>query len=211
VSVLINQLKSLLFSFVIIFAFSCIVLGTVLYFHFSKGIALDYLTNDPAAIAKLPVYIGVLSQFGIFFWASAIAICLFSSLLINNKKHKAFIIASALISMLLGFDDVFMFHESVFPSLGIHQKIVFLCYAILLMVYGLKFVKVLLRTDYLLFVFSVFWFGVSLLVDNFIHSSSPYITKLLEDGAKFIGITSWVFYFARTCKQMLERETLKST
>ena len=183
----------------------------MVYVHFSKHIPLDYLTNDPVVVADLPVYIGVLSQFGIFLWAATAAICLFCSLLIKNKVHKAFMIVSSLISALLGFDDVFMLHESVFPSLGIHQKVVFLSYALIVLIYGLKFMKILLRTDYLLLGFAIFWFGISLLVDNFLYESSPYITKLLEDGAKFIGITSWLFYYTRTCRQMLENPDLEAS
>nr|WP_321237384.1 hypothetical protein [uncultured Psychroserpens sp.] len=210
-SVLTNQLKSLLLSFVLIVAISGIVLGTVIYFHYSKNITFKFLTNDPAVVAELPAYVGVLSQLGIFLWASTAAICLFCTRLIKNKAHRTFIFSSALITILLGFDDAFMFHEIVFPSLGVQQKIVFLSYIIIMLLYGLKFIKVLFKSDYLLLLFSVFWFGVSLIVDNFFANSSPYIAQLLEDGAKFIGIVSWLFYFARTCRQILIREGLKST
>ncbi|WP_298894187.1 hypothetical protein [uncultured Psychroserpens sp.] len=210
-TILTNQLKSLLSSFISVFVFSLSVISIVLYVHYSKNIALETLTDDPAVIAQLPAYIGMLSQFGIFLWAATAAICVFCSQLVKNKRLKAFVISSALISMLLGFDDVFMLHESVLPSLGIPQKIVYLSYLVIISVYALTFFKVLLRTDYLLLLCAFFWFGASLFVDNFFYESSPYITKLLEDGAKFIGIVSWLFYFARTCRQIFQSQTLKSS
>ena len=206
-----NQIKSLRFSLVIIFWISLLILGAVFGFHTIEGVELNLLTNDIASIANLPPYVGVQSQIGIFIWASAAAICFFSLPFVKNRECKSFLLFSGLFTAFLGFDDIFMFHEAVFPSLGIPQKVVFLGYALIMLLYVLKFLKVILiKTDYLMLGFACFWFGLSLFVDNFMYDYSPLITKLLEDGAKLIGIITWLVYFGRTCRQMINKDLLKS-
>ncbi|WCO02968.1 hypothetical protein [Psychroserpens ponticola] len=210
-SVLINQLKTLLYSFLLIFVVGLILLGTLLGIHFHKDVPLEILTNDLAVIGELPIYAGFLSQVGILLWSAAAAICMYSVQFIANKEHQKFIKASVYITMLLGLDDAFMFHETLFPSLGIHQKVVFLCYGIMMLVYLYRYYKLILTTDFILFIFALGWFGISMLIDNCIRDVSPYITKLAEDGTKFIGIVTWLVFFARTCKKFQEYNDLKST
>lgn len=210
-SVLIHQFKALRFSFLLIFVVGLIMLGTLLGIHFYKDVPLEILTNDLAVIGDLPIYAGILSQSGILLWSATAAICMYSVQFIRNKEHQKFIKASVYITLLLGLDDAFMFHETLFPSLGIHQKIVFLCYGIMMLLYLFKYYKLILTTDFLLFTLALGWFGISMLIDNFIRDVSPYITKLAEDGTKFIGIVTWLTFFARTCKEFQVRKDLKST
>ena len=210
-SYLINQLKSLLFSFKLIFIVALIMLGLLLGLHFFKDVPIEILTNDVAVIGGVPIYAGILSQIGLFLWSATAAICVYCIQFITNKEHRKFITASVFITIFLGLDDAFMFHEILFPSLGIHQKVVYLSYGILMLFYLFRYYKLILKTEFILFTFALGWFGVSMLIDNFIHDVSPYITKLAEDGTKFIGIITWLVYFARTCKQFQESNNLKST
>lgn len=209
-SILIHQFRTLLFPFLIISTVGLVMLGTLLSIHFYEAVPLEILTNDLAVIGELPIYAGILSQTGILLWSAAAAICLFSLQFIETIEHKRFIKASIYITLLLGLDDAFMFHETLFPSLGIHQKIVFLAYGIMMLVYLYKYYKLILTTDFILFTLALGWFGISMLIDNFIRDVSPYITKLLEDGTKFIGIVTWLIYFSRTCKQFQKPIGLKS-
>lgn len=208
---LINQLKSLRTSFYLIFIVSLIILGILLGIHFFMNVPIEFLTNDVAVIGELPIYAGILSQLGIFLWSATVAICVYSLQFISNLEQRKFIKTSVFITLFLSLDDAFMFHESLFPSLGIHQKIVFLGYGLLMSLYLLRFYKLILTTDFILFVFALGWFGISMLIDNFIHNVSPYITKLAEDGTKFIGIITWLLYFARTCSLFQKSKELKST
>ncbi|WP_299228862.1 hypothetical protein [uncultured Psychroserpens sp.] len=202
-NVLINQFKSLLPSFLLILLVSLVVIGFIFGLHLYNNVPLEALTNDLAAIAELPVYTGILSQTGIFIWSAAATICLFSSQFVKEKLPKTFLVTSALITLLLGLDDVFMFHELVFPALGIHQKIVFLSYGLLMLWYLIRFLRLILKTDFVMLAFALSCFALSLFVDNFMYNASPYISKLLEDGAKFIGIIAWLVYYIRISQQFI--------
>lgn len=210
-SVLIDQFKRLLSSFLLIFIVALVLLGILLGIHFYEDVQLEILTNDLAVIGELPIYAGILSQTGILLWSAAAAICVYSIQFLDTIEYKRFIKASIYITLLLGLDDAFMFHEIVFPALGIHQKVVFLTYGVMMLVYLYKYYKLILKTDFILFALALGWFGISMLIDNFIRDVSPYITKLLEDGTKFIGIVTWLVYFSRTCKQFQNKYLLKSS
>jgi hypothetical protein len=41
------------------------------------GVPVDELTRDPAAVMRIPYYIGLLSNWGIMLWSAAAAICPF--------------------------------------------------------------------------------------------------------------------------------------
>lgn len=201
-----NQLQQLYTSIFFVFLTSFLVVGSVFGFHYYNNVPLYKLTSDVLVAADAPIYFGIQSQIGIFFWAATAAICFYSSRLIDSSVHKKFLIFSGCITLFLGLDDIFMFHEIVFPSLGIHQKIVFLSYAVVMLFYGLKYTKLLLKTDYILLVLAVGGFGISLVADNFFYNYSEYITQLLEDGAKFMGIVSWTLFFGRTSLQMVKND-----
>ena len=205
-----RQLKPNLSIITLVIVMSILVLGAVFEYHLINDIPLKTLTSDITVAANVPLYFGIQSQMGIFFWAASAAISFFATLLIETKKVKLFFLVSAFISLLLGIDDLFLLHETVFPSIGIHQKVVFLSYAILMGVYVLKFQKILLKTDYILFLMAIGSFGTSLLVDNFLYESSPIVTQLVEDGAKFIGLLFWTAFYSKTAYTTLD-DQLKST
>ncbi|MCB0447459.1 MAG: hypothetical protein KDD03_08100 [Gelidibacter sp.] len=179
-----EQLKSIFPSVIVSAIFSLLIIASVLGLHFYNDIPLYLLTTDVTVAANAPLYFGIQSQIGIFFWAATAAICSYSSNLVMSKPNKNFLLVSASISLFLGLDDIFMFHEIVFPSLGVPQKVVYLSYALLMLLYGFKFLKTLLSTEYVLFALAIGFFGISLLTDNFLKQfESQYITQLLEDGA----------------------------
>ncbi len=97
--------------------------------------------------------------------------------------------------MVLGLDDIFLLHESVFPHLGIPEKVVYASYAGFVLLYLLWFYSVILNTEYILLMVALILFFASIVLDNFTPPGfNPY---LLEDGAKMAGIVNWFFYFFR--------------
>ena len=51
-------------------------------------------------------------------------------------------------------DDCFMLHEDVLPGLGIPQKVVFLFYGVLVLIYLVKFREIILKTPFILLLFA---------------------------------------------------------
>jgi len=181
----------------ILLALSAFLISIVLLFHFLGEIPIGNLTRDPSAIMGAPFHTGILSQTGMTFWSASASICMFSTKVISKYpdsfKLKRFLFVSGLLTMLLGLDDIFLLHESVFPNLGIHEKVVYATYAGLVLFYLVKFYPIILDTKYIFLVMALGFFALSVIFDK---SSIPGIDPyLLEDGAKIIGIVSWLFYF----------------
>lgn len=152
-------------------------------------------------MGSMPAYVGFMSQIGIFFWSAAATVCLFAFKLLSGKEDRKelryFLLISGLISLFLGLDDVFQLHEEVLPNLvGIPQVVVLTSYGIIVLLYVSEFYQLILKTAYVLLIMSVFFFGISLVIDIF-HFPVIY-PYLLEDGAKLIGLISWFVYFFRT-------------
>lgn len=183
----------------LIIAVSAILMGVVLLLHFWKGIPIGKLTRDPAAIDGSPLYTGFLSQIGIFFWAASAAVCMFSAKVLSRHleslKIKHFLFVSGLLTLVLGLDDVFLLHEEFFPYFGVPEKAVFVSYAGFVLFYLVRFYSIILKTEYLLLGMALVFFGLSVISDLLPpHGIDPY---LFEDGAKLLGIVSWLVYFFR--------------
>lgn len=172
-------------------------------------IPLSHLTRDPLVIVEEPFYIGILSNIGILFWCSAVAICLFSFTLLRNynrsRKMNSFILASGLLTLVLLLDDFFMVHEEVAPEyLLIPEKAVYGIYAGLLSYYLIKFRKTILETDFSLLLLALGWFALSVVFDKgLIPLPASWLQReldfYLEDTTKLLGIFSWFMYQAKVC------------
>ena len=183
------------------------------------GIPIAYLTRDPAAAVGAPFYTGIFSSVGVLFWCSSAAICLFSACVLysrSNKKELAtFVLCSGLFTTLLVLDDFFLLHEEVFPDyLGIPQRVVYISYFIISLLYIIKFNKFIISGNIIMILLSFFYFGLSIVFDFFqgrqwydsvYHLQFNFIADgflvhhLLEDGFKFLGIVSWSAYFINAC------------
>lgn len=175
------------------------------------------LTADPAEIAQKPPYVGIVSNLGIVLWAASLMSCLIAAEVIKKdstkpRRWRSFFLFSAVITGLLMFDDMLQIHEQSHAYLPFFSHngaeiTVFSIYGILLVSYIIKCRSVFRKTEYLILLLALGFFAISLVVDV-----NPEITTraesnrsvLLEEGAKFLGITSWLTYFARTCLSKLK-------
>lgn len=175
-------------------------------------IPVPNLTRDPLAITKAPFYFGAISNIGILFWCSAVAICFFSFRLLSdigrNKEFQRFFLFSGGITSILLLDDLFLVHEAVFPYyLNLPEKLAFVGYGMIISLYLIKVRKTILKTEFILLNLAFCFLGLSVTIDFF-----PIFTRLfgnegeflLEDGFKLLGIISWFTYFARACVGQLK-------
>lgn len=183
----------------LIFVVSALLLGTGLLLHYGAGVPFGELTRDPVAIAGDPPYTGFLSQIGIFGWAAAAAVCLFSAQAVSGvspRQSREFLVVSGMLTLALGLDDVFLIHEVLFPHFGILQNIILFVYAGVFVLYLVRFYSVILKTEYIVLGMAFAFFALSASLDWLHpHGIDPY---LWEDGAKLVGIISWLVYFFRT-------------
>jgi hypothetical protein len=168
------------------------------------GVPVDELTRDPAAVMRIPYYIGLLSNWGIMLWSAAAAICLFSAWLLREQKSASFawLLASGLITLLLALDDMFMLHEDVFPNVfGIHEKVVYLIYILGGGIYMLYFLPEFLKRKYLLFAAAVVLLGISVISDSIGRWFA--VPTAVEDSFKYAAIVLWLVFFMKTARDEL--------
>lgn len=194
-------------------AFSLLILIVI---NLMTHIKVSYFTRDPIQIVAAPIYYGIFSNLGILLWCAAASICLFTAVLIHRsqspKSYFGFILCSGLVTTFLLFDDLFLFHEEVFPIyLYIPDRALYAGYGIGMLLFLAVFRKLILQTEFLLLGFAFIFFAISIAID--IPDIPFYGQHLVEDGAKLFGIVSWSTYFIRLClhQQLFAGSTLRGT
>ncbi len=184
------------------------LIGMILLIHFTKGVPVGNLTRDPNAIGGILPYSGFLSQLGIFIWSSAATICFLNASLYTGKSKvgvtNEFWILSGSLLLMLGFDDVFMLHEAMFPWMGMPEKVVLASYVAFMMFYIVRLRKVLLASSFVLFFFGLFCFGCSVIID--LIEPDGQFRVLYEDGFKSAGQIYWLLYFFSVHKENLHTD-----
>lgn len=165
---------------------------------------VNQLTRDVAAIADIHPLSGLLSNLGILLWCASAAICLFARSVrrqgVDGREGARFLLASALLSLYLMFDDLLCIHETLAPDyLGLPEKLVFAVLGVALAAYLVVFRRMILRTNYLFLVLALGLFALSVGIDSLL-ATPKYI---LEDGLKWLGIASWCSYHAQTSRRLL--------
>lgn len=191
--------KSTKSAILLILIISGVLISPIILLHNLGGIAFAELTRDPIAFLEGSAYTGILSQIGILIWAAISSICIFSSYSlpkdIKNRKTKNFFLASGLLTFMLGVDDTFILHEETSKYLGFSEKFIFLFYAFCIFAYISRFYSFIANSEYSILGLAFFCFGISIFLDILEPQDiNPYI---FEDGAKLIGIISFLVYYFR--------------
>jgi hypothetical protein len=171
-------------------------------------VPISKITDDLAATLDVSPFFGTLSNIGILLWCACATICVFSALLLRRERRidafPVFLFATGLLTLFLMLDDLFLFHEYIAPRLlHVPQKVVLLGYAAIVSLYFAGFIRTILGTQFVLLLFALGFFGLSIVADRIPHPIPDWF-YLFEDGFKLFGIVSWTAYFATTCFQRLE-------
>ena len=176
------------------------------------GIPVENLTSEPTTIAEVPPYTGAVSTIGVMGWAAAIGMFLMGAALLYEKlerREAAFLAYGAVFTGYLAIDDVFAFHESVLPSVGIPEKATYAVLLALVVVYALLFRPQIRDSACLFLVLAVALLASSVAVDliwELLDPSSGFAIQLfLEDGLKLFGICAWVAYSAMSTRGLVLR------
>ncbi len=181
-------------------AISSVLIATVVLIHEITGTPVAALVRDPTATMETPAYLGLLSNTTILIWAAAAAISLFAAILLpGGHPVRGVLTLAGSITLILTFDDIYIFHEVIAPELlGIPEKVVYLGYAlaaIWLLVRGRHLAK---HSAQPLLILALAGLGLSVGIDvldsrGCFPVEDPY---LLEDGFKVTGALFWLAYFA---------------
>ena len=173
------------------------------------NVPFSTFTKDPGEITHSSPFNGVLSNIGVLFWCSSAAISILSFLLLRKdpeqKKISQFFLVSSVVTIILMLDDLFMFHEEVYPHVfHFRQRYIYLAYFLMILIFLWSFRRIILNSEYMPLVFAFLLFGVSIVVDGIadrIHDIPLHY--MFEDGTKFLGIAGWLGYFGKFSWQKL--------
>lgn len=193
-----------------IYALVLVLLLIVIFASWKTNLPIGVFTRDIAGLLEVNPFSGVISNLGILLWCAAASICLFSFAVLQNlksshaainRKSKFFLLFSGLITSILMFDDLFLLHEEIFPSLNVSERVVYCSYIAIICFYLLKFRKTIFKTEWVILGLGFCCFAASIVIDVLPIAGSKI--TLLEDGFKLFGIASWFSYFVRLCFQIL--------
>ena len=167
------------------------------------GVSLSRYTRDPLAhFDDASPFLGSLSNIGVLLWCAAAAICIFTGLLLASRFFFAF----GLLTAWLAADDLFLLHERVIPGLtGLSQNVVYGIYVIGVAALLIAFRRRVLRSDFLMLLFSLGFFAVSILADLLLDRDFAW-HHLIEDGSKLLGIAGWLGYLGRVSMLAIRSE-----
>lgn len=209
-----NKIKKSFNTFYCLYIPILILLTLIFLISWKTGIPVQVFTQDPAVVAgkagltssmefAINPFLGIISYLGILLWCVATSVCYFTSLLITEKgnqrkSERAFFLRFfGSITLILLLDDLFLFHESLAPNLFIPEKLVYICYASMVLFGFVRFRKAILKTKWIVLFLAVVFFFLSIVVDTFgIGPDRADLYFILEDGFKLLGITSWSLYFS---------------
>jgi len=192
-----------------------LVLAVMLIASIFRQVDIAYMTRDVASIAQISPLTGMLSNLGVLLWCATAAISGATALLLWRSGDMAasrFFIASFLLTTYLLLDDLFLIHEYLaFRYLGLRERYVLLFLGLALASWLIGFRGTILRTPFGYLLVALGFFAVSVLVDGllvrlFPHLEDDDLVFLAEDGAKWMGITSWTTYHVSCCLRKLQRK-----
>ena len=186
--------------------------------RFVFSINVWYFTKDPIVLEGGVFYYGALSNLGIIQWTIAATVCFFSTIYLKRYFHgspfQLFLLHGGILTTLLLLDDVYMWHEQMFPVyLGINTLVVYAAYLVYAIYFVVRFRNIIFKTEYLILLASIFLMALSVLIDiihdrqiidNILLKNSGLrpaligeLSVLFEDTFKGLGIFTWLIYFSR--------------
>lgn len=190
-----------------IFLLAFLIVGFTVFLSFYFNTPYSNISKDPISLLNNKPYFGLLSNMGAIFWSFAVSVCFFTFLILkqkgDTKNNQSFVLLGGIISLVLLFDDFFMFHEVIFSWLfNLNELYLFSFYGVIVLFYLIKFQKIILNNNYIILAVSLLLFGTSIIVDVLPESSSTH-HHFFEDVPKFTGIVSWFCFHLLVCKKLL--------
>lgn len=190
-----------------------IVLALALLVTSQTDVTMRELTQDPTTVLDGPFYVGYVSNLGNVLWAAAAAICGFVALALPRGAPggaRRFFVWSGIFTGVLMIDDLFLLHDEVLPRYaGISGELYGFTYVASMAAYLVLFRRNLLAANYVLFGAALILFGISVVVDLGFSTLSDLVpgnlVLLVEDGAKLLGVGTWMAFFVATGREELRQ------
>ena len=150
------------------------------------------LTANPISRMAVPFYQGILQRIGTILWGGTVLVTLFTYYNLESYENlieiRKFLLSSGIFFGYFLIDELLLIHNFIFPIvLNIHQLLVVIVYAVLTLIFFIRF-RIIITNNFLwLFVIASSFLGLSVLVDILIYLKVIRFSfrYLLDDGAKF--------------------------
>ena len=202
---LIRQFKAALPTLAVLYLAATGIFAGIIIVRLTTDIPLSYFVRDPASIADERSYFGMISNIGAMLWAAAVAVALFTYVVLRrdgaDRRKTLFFLFAGLLTLLLLLDDLFLFHENFKWETGLPELLIYALYGALFLLFMRAFLPVLLRTEVAVVLLAGGFFAFSTAYD--VGVGAWHADDLFEDGSKFFGILTWSAYLARAAFQAL--------
>ena len=162
------------------------------------GINGQLVLRDLAQTCGTPAGVGLLSNLGYLMWLAAAAVALFTAYSRQpgvRGKQRELLACGGWFSFILCIDDMFLLHDRY-----IGQTFLYAVYMMFTVLIATRYRRQLMDRRGELFLLAVALLGASIGIDQFqpseVDQPLAYKTyQLVEEGAKFLGIATWVLYW----------------
>ena len=163
------------------------------------GIKGILVIRDLAQTCDSPLGVGLISNLGYLLWIATAAIALFtaySTPTYSQHKLKDLLLCGGWFSFILCIDDMFLLHDRY-----IGQTFLYVIYAIFAFLIVFKFRDQLIKNGGEIFILAATLLAFSVLTDKFQRDIADIMPikyetiQLFEEGVKFLGITTWLYFW----------------
>ena len=175
------------------------------------GIKGQLVLRDLAQTCGTPAGVGLLSNLGYLLWLAAAAVALFTAYSGQpgvRGKQRELLACGGWFSLILCIDDMFLLHDRY-----IGQTFLYVMYMVFAAVIATRYRRQLMASRGELFLLAVGLLGASIGIDQF-QLDLPFKyenVQLVEEGAKFLGIATWVLYWWQASAQSLNKSQSRTT
>lgn len=172
---------------------------------------ISVFTRDVFSVTKVPPIVGFLSNLGAFVWCAALSVIMFSIYCSKNSasvRMLGFLYLSAVLTGWILLDDFFQMHDYWFILIGINENDAYIGLAIVLILYIVIFFRIIIKTNYILFLLALTFLFFSFVFDIIQHfygfgKTGGRWYVFLEDAPKWIGACFWASYYFSTARRAL--------
>ena len=175
------------------------------------GIKGQLVLRDLAQTCGTPAGVGLLSNLGYLLWLAAAAVALFTAYSgqpgVRSKQYEL-LACGGWFSFILCIDDMFLLHDRY-----IGQTFLYVVYMVFAALIATRYRRQLMASRGELFLLAVALLGASIGIDQF-QRDLPFkyeTVQLVEEGAKFLGIATWVLYWWQSSAQSLNNAQSRIT
>ena len=187
----------IVYYFLIAFFPAVLFLGIALSGLMELGFTPMQILRDPAQQMSYPSVLGFVSNIGVWLWISSGSICfftLFTRWQELSRWQQELLSLVGILALALGADDFFMLHEYFI------EKIFYLFYAGVAAMLLYRYYAYILKIEPQGFMMTGLFLASSVFIDltqRFFPAELLEIRIILEDGCKFMGAASWLYFSAR--------------